>query len=74
MVLVRKLSHVSVTSDMEGHFMNVRDQTGKSSVISPNLFFIKEFIPVRKYVSECYGFMAFGYSFQLSQYQRVYAD
>lgn len=61
-------------SNMEGHFMDVRDQTGKSSVISQDLFFIKEFIPVREYISEYYGFKVLGYSFQLSQYQRIYAD
>lgn len=60
-------------SNMEGHFMAVRDQTGKSSVISQD-FFIKEFIAVRKYVSECYGFKVFGYSFKLSPHQRIYAD
>ena len=49
-------------------------ECGKNYVITQDLFFIREFIPVRNYVNEYCGFNAFRYSFQLSPYQRIYAD
>lgn len=54
-----------------GNFMEVRNV---ERIITQDLFFIREFIPVRNYVNEYCGFNAFRYSFQLSLYQRIYAD
>lgn len=65
-VLVRNFSNVSTMSNMEGHFMDVKDQTGKV------LLYLKIYSSPNNSsqwgnnVSECYGFKVIGDSFQLS--------
>lgn len=70
-VLGRNSSNVSTVGNVEGNFMKVRNV---EKIMLSELFFIREFIPVRNYVNECCGIKAFRYNFQLSLYQRIYAD